>query len=71
MQKERIGAISGTQNELLETGMDHDEPFEDTLMNNKNEWLDFVKKMFCVLVLAMLDIIEESENIQDLERKRI
>ena len=38
-----IGVVCSLQKDIFKKEMDHDEVFEDTLMNKKHEWKDYVK----------------------------
>ena len=51
----KIGEISIFQESSLKKELEHDEIFEDTLEERKNEWLPYVKMTYYQLFSAMLD----------------
>ena len=54
----KLGETFKLQKKILKTEMNQKEIDEKNYMNNKDEWLPYVKKMFYVLFSHMLDVVK-------------
>ena len=62
-----IDTTYGLLKKISKKEMDHDEDFEDTWMNKKIEFLDYVKKIIYVKRLLTGDIVKGLNKLQDLD----
>ena len=54
----KLGKTFKLPKEIIKTEMNHDEIDENNWKDKKDEWLPYIKMMFSVLLIVMLDIIK-------------